>query len=191
MYNITITSEDATGNTSTSVPDNSIDKNGDKILDVMTFTVDTTAPEIRNIVGLDKKIVNAQEQLVKYTIVDVGGLKQVDVVVNGQTVDTITDFGNDLNSFSGEFTLSESNDAQTVQIKVTDLAGNITDTASDDFNPGELYVFNDVITVSTNFFVRWYANTALFWGSIGGVVVVTAAIWIFIAAKRKKEIEEK
>lgn len=191
VYNITITSEDATGNTSTSVPDNSIDKNGDKILDVMTFTVDTTAPEIRNIVGLDKKIVNAQEQLVKYTIVDVGGLKQVDVVVNGQTVDTITDFGNDLNSFSGEFTLSESNDAQTVQIKVTDLAGNITDTASDDFNPGELYVFNDVITVSTNFFVRWYANTALFWGSIGGVVVVTAAIWIFIAAKRKKEIEEK
>lgn len=191
VYNITITSEDATGNTSTSVPDNSIDKNGDKILDVMTFTVDTTAPEIRNIVGLDKKIVNAQEQLVKYTIVDVGGLKQVDVVVNGQTVDTITDFGDDLNSFSGEFTLSESNDAQTVQIKVTDLAGNITDTASDDFNPGELYVFNDVITVSTNFFVRWYANTALFWGSIGGVVVVTAAIWIFIAAKRKKEIEEK
>lgn len=191
VYNITITSEDATGNTSTSVPDNSIDKNGDKILDVMTFTVDTTAPEIRNIVGLDKKIVNAQEQLVKYTIVDVGGLKQVEVVVNGQTVDTITDFGDDLNSFSGEFTLSESNDAQTVQIKVTDLAGNITDTASDDFNPGELYVFNDVITVSTNFFVRWYANTALFWGSIGGVVVVTAAIWIFIAAKRKKEIEEK
>ena len=191
VYNITITSEDATGNTSTSVPDNSIDKNGDKILDVMTFTVDTTAPEIRNIVGLDKKIVNAQEQLVKYTIVDVGGLKQVEVVVNGQTVDTITDFGDDLNSFSGEFTLSESNDAQTVQIKVTDLAGNITDTASDDFNPGELYVFNDVITVSTNFFVRWYANTALFWGSIGGVVVVTAAIWILIAAKRKKKTEEK
>lgn len=102
-------------------------------------------------------------------------------------MDTITDFGDDLNSFSGEFTLSESNDAQTVQIKVTDLAGNITDTASDDFNPGELYVFNDVITVSTNFFVRWYANTALFWGSIGGVVVVTAAIWILIAAKRKRK----
>ena len=191
VYNITITSEDATGNTSTSVPDNSVAANGEKILDVMTFTVDTTAPEIRNNVGLDKKIVNAQEQDVKYTIVDVGGLKQIEVIVNGQTADTITDFGDDLNSYAGTFTLSESNEAQTVQLKVTDLAGNVTDTASDDFNPGERFVFNDVITVSTNFFVRWYANAPLFWGSIGGVVVVTAGIWLLIVAKRKKNAEEK
>lgn len=191
VYNITITSEDATGNTSTSVPDNSVAATGEKILDVMTFTVDTTAPEIRNIVGLDKKIVNAQEQDVKYTIVDVGGLKQIEVIVNGQTADTITDFGDDLNSYAGTFTLSESNEAQTVQLKVTDLAGNVTDTASDDFNPGERFVFNDVITVSTNFFVRWYANAPLFWGSIGGVVVVTAGIWLLIVAKRKKNAEEK
>lgn len=191
VYNITITSEDATGNTSTSVPDNSVAANGEKILDVMTFTVDTTAPEIRNIVGLDKKIVNAQEQDVKYTIVDVGGLKQIEVIVNGQTADTITDFGDDLNSYAGTFTLSESNEAQTVQLKVTDLACNVTDTASDDFNPGERFVFNDVITVSTNFFVRWYANAPLFWGSIGGVVVVTAGIWLLIVAKRKKNAEEK
>ena len=191
VYNITITSEDATGNTSTSVPDNSVAANGEKILDVMTFTVDTTAPEIRNIVGLDKKIVNAQEQDVKYTIVDVGGLKQIEVIVNGQTADTITDFGDDLNSYAGTFTLSESNEAQTVQLKVTDLAGNVTDTASDDFNPGERFVFNDVITVSTNFFLRWYANAPLFWGSIGGVVVVTAGIWLLIVAKRKKNAEEK
>lgn len=191
VYNIMVTSEDATGNTSTSIPDNSIDARGNKILDVMTFTVDTIAPEIRNIVGLDKKIVNAQEQLVKYTIVDVGGLKQVEIMVRGQLVDTITDFGDDLNSFTGEFTLTESNDAQTVQIKVTDLAGNVTDTASDEFNPGELYVFNDTITVSTNFFVRWYANTILFWGSIGGIAAVTAGIWIFAAAKRRTKNEEK
>lgn len=191
VYNITITSEDATGNTSTSVPDNSVAANGEKILDVMTFTVDTTAPEIRNIVGSDKKIVNAQEQDVKYTIVDIGGLKQIEVIVNGQTADTITDFGDDLNSYAGTFTLSESNEAQTVQLKVTDLAGNVTDTASDDFNPGERFVFNDVITVSTNFFVRWYANAPLFWGSIGGVVVVTAGIWLLIVAKRKKNAEEK
>lgn len=191
VYNITITSEDATGNTSTSVPDNSVAANGEKILDVMTFTVDTTAPEIRNIVGLDKKIVNAQEQDVKYTIVDVGGLQQIEVIVNGQTADTITDFGDDLNSYAGTFTLSESNEAQTVQLKVTDLAGNVTDTASDDFNPGERFVFNDVITVSTNFFVRWYANAPLFWGSIGGAVVVTAGIWLLIVAKRKKNAEEK
>ena len=111
--------------------------------------------------------------------------------MNGQTADTITDFGDDLNSYAGTFTLSESNEAQTVQLKVTDLAGNVTDTASDDFNPGERFVFNDIITVSTNFFVRWYANTPLFWGSVGGVVVVTAGIWLLIVAKRKKKAEEK
>lgn len=191
VYNITLTSKDATANTSTSVPDNSIDKNGDKVLDTMSFTVDTTAPEIRNIINLDKKIVNAQELTVKYTIVDVGGLAQVEVIVNGQSAETITDFGDSRNNFSGEFNLSESNDEQTVQLKVTDLAGNITDTASDDFDPGELYVFNDKVTISTNLFVRWYANKPLFWGSIGGVVLVAAGIWVFIVAKRKKSEKSK
>jgi len=185
VYNITLTSKDNTGNESTSVPENSFDSASKQIADTMKFTVDTTTPEIRNVVNLDKEIVNAQELNVKYTVVDVGGLAKIEVIVNGKAVDTITDFGDDLNNYTGDFTISESNSAQTVQLKVTDLAGNITDTASDSFNPGDKYIFNDVITVSTNFFVRWYANTPLFWGSIGGVVVLAAGCWLFIA-KRKK-----
>lgn len=191
VYNITITTKDATGNTSTSIPDNSLDANGDKILDVMTFTVDTTAPEIRNIVGLEKKIINAQEQTVRYTIIDIGGLQRVEVMVDGAIVDTITDFGDDPGSFTGEFKLSESNDAQTVRIVVTDRAGNVTDTSSDEFDPHGLYDFNDVVTISTNFFVRWYANTALFWGSIGGIIVVAAGICTFIAVKRRKKTSKQ
>ena len=191
LYNITLTSEDATGNTSTSVPENSMAANGEQILDVIAFTVDTTAPEIRNIVGLDKKIVNAQEQAVRYTIVDIGGLKQVEVIVNGETADTITDFADDRNSFTGEFVLRERNDAQTVQLRVTDLAGNVTDTASGDFDPGERFVFNDTVTVSTNFFVRWYANTILFWGSVGGAAVVAAGIWLLIAEKNHKKGQDE
>lgn len=195
VYKITLTSayaaSDSDRNESTSVPENSIDANGNQILNTMNFTVDTTKPEIRNIVNLDKPIVNAQTLDVDYTIVDVGGLKSIEVIVNGSTIDTITEFGDNAFNYSGSFTLNESSDAQTVQIKVTDIAGNVTDTASDDFSTNDLYVFNDTITVSTNFFVRWYANKLLFWGSIGGVVVLAGAIWFLIAFKRRKKEDEE
>ena len=195
VYKITLTSayaaSDSDRNESTSVPENSIDSAGNQILNTMNFTVDTTKPEIRNIVNLDKQIVNAQTLDVDYTIVDVGGLKSIEVIVNGSTIDTITEFEDSAFNYSGSFTLNESSDAQTVQLKVTDIAGNVTDTASDDFSTNDLYVFNNTITVSTNFFVRWYANKPLFWGSIGGVIVLAGFIWFLVAFKRKKKDDKE
>ncbi len=198
VYKITLSSEyatvDAEKNESTSVPDNSIDEEGNQVVDSIGFTVDTTAPEIRNIVNLDKEIA-ARDLIidgklnVKYTIVDVGGLKSVEVILNGKTIDTITEFGDSAFNYSGQFDISESSDKQSVRIKVTDLAGNVTDTADEDFNPGDLYTFYDMVTVSRNFFVRWYANTPLFWGSIAGVIVLAGGICFFIAYKRKKKEE--
>lgn len=191
VYKISLTSKyaavDSPENDSTSVPENSIDKQGNAIVDTMNFTVDSVAPEIRNIVNLEENIVNAQTLDVKYTIVDVGGLKSIEVILNGKTIDTITEFGDSAYNYSGQFTINESSDAQTVQIKVTDLAGNVTDTASENFSTNDMYVFNDTVTVSTNFFVRWYANKPLFWGSIGGVVVLAAAVCFIVAAKKKKK----
>lgn len=193
VYKIALTSaystSDSEKNESTSVPENSVDTAGNQILDTMSFTVDTKAPEIRNIVNLDKPIVNAQALDVKYNIVDVGGLKTIEVILNGETIDTITDFGDSLFNYSGQFTIKERNDAQTVQIKVTDRAGNVTDTASEDFSTNDLYIFNDTITVSTNFFVRWYANRPLFWGSVSGVVVLISVGSYIITAKLKKKEE--
>ncbi len=194
VYRITLasayTATDSEQNESSSVPENSIDSAGNAILDTINFTVDTTAPEIRNIVNMENAIVNAQSLDVRYTVVDVGGLQSVEVIVNGNTVDTITDFGESAYNYSGQFTLTESSAEQTVRLIVTDRAGNVTDTASEEFNTGDLYVFNDTITVSTNFFVRWYANTPLFWGSIAGVVVLVGLIWFLVAYKRRKK-EEK
>lgn len=203
VYKITLASaydtDDSENNDSASVPDNSIDEAENQILDAINFTVDTSKPEIRNIVNLDKAIVNAQTLNVKYTIVDVGGLKSIDVIVNGQK-ETITDFKNGGNAFNytGEFPLNESSNKQTVQIIATDLAGNVTDTASDEFKENHsadsengLYVFYDTITVSTNFFVRWYANKPLFWGSIGGTIVLIGLIWFLVAFKRKKKEDEE
>ena len=195
VYKISLISSYATTdsekNDSTSVPDNSVDAAGNKIVDAINFTVDATPPEIRNIIGLDKAIVNAQDLTVKYTVVDVGGLKSVEIFVDNKPLDTITTFDN-LNSYTGEFVLGENNNAQTVRIKVTDLAGNVTDTESiddEDVPLGE-FAFNKTVTVSTNLFVRWYANKLLFWGSIGGVVVLAGAICFIVAFKRKKK-EEK
>lgn len=193
VYKITLASAyetiDSKTNDSTSVPSNSTSSSGEQIVDSIGFVVDTTAPEIRNIVNLEEAIVNAQSLDVKYTIVDIGGLKSIEVILNGETIDAITEFGDSIFNYSGQFTIGESTDAQTVQIRVTDLAGNVTDTAADDFSTGDVYIFNDTVTVSTSFFVRWYANKPLFWGSIGGVIILAGAILFIIAAKRKKKEE--
>lgn len=211
VYKITLTSkyaaDDSAENESTSVPDNSIDSQGKAIVDSMNFTVDSVAPEIRNIVNLDKKIADRDKIVdgklnVKYTVVDVGGLKSIEITVNGKTIQTLTEkeIADNAYNFTGSFDIDEqdSTTAQKVRIKVTDLAGNVTDTDSDDFlkahsedNENSTYVFHNEITVSRNFFVRWYANPVLFWGSIGGVVVLAGIVCFLIAAKKKKQSEAK
>ena len=65
-----------------------------EILDTINFTVDSVAPEIRNIVNLDKKIADVDKIVdgklnVKYTIVDVDA-KTIEVIVNGETIKTLT-----------------------------------------------------------------------------------------------------
>ncbi len=178
VYKISISSKDSTGNQ----PENTNYEGME-----MNFRVDSTKAEITSIVGLEESIINAQEVIVKYTVFDTIGLKTIKVYVNGQLVDEITDFSADMNNFNGQFTLTEQSNAQSVKIVVEDMAGNITDTSSDDFTSA--YAFNDSVTVSTNLFVRWYANKPLFWGSIVGVVVVAGGLGAFFAAKRKKKEE--
>lgn len=207
VYKISLTSkyaaDDSAENESTSVPDNSIDEQGKEILDTMNFTVDSVAPEIRNIVNLDKKIADVDKIVdgklnVKYTIVDVGGLKTIEVIVNGETIKTLTseEIGDNLYNFNGDFDLTEQTGttAHKVRIKVTDLAGNVTDTDSEDFlkahsedNKDSTYVFFNEVTVSRNAFVRWYANKGLFWGSIAGVIVLAGGICTLVTYRRKKK----
>lgn len=177
IYKIYISSKDATGNTPA---------NGNYEDKVMTFRVDATAPEITSVVGLEEAVINAQEVTVKYTIYDTIGLKSIKIFVDGQLVGTeIVDFGSDPNNYESSFTLYEKAASQHVQILVEDLAGNATDT--DDENFESAYVFNKNVTVSTNFFVRWYAQTGLFWGSIAGILALIAALFFFIFGKKKKE----
>lgn len=178
IYKISVSSEDATGNQ----PEN------DNFEDMgIQFKVDSTCPEITSVVGLEESIINAHEVTVKYDIFDTIGLKSIAVYVDGAQVgDLITDFSADQNNYSGSFVIGEKSSQQTVQLVVEDLAGNVTDTGSEKFTSA--YRFNKRVTVSTNAMVRWYANKPLFWGSIGGAVVLIGLLAILItAAKRKRK----
>ncbi len=210
VYKISLSSKyntvDSEDNESTSVPENSFKTNGKEILDTMSFVVDTKAPEIRNVINLDKKVADKDaikdgKLTVKYTVIDIGGLKSIEIILNGDSLETITDFGDDQFNYSGEFVINEDSKEQTVQIIVTDKAGNVTDTSAKDFSTGEVYVFNGSVTVSSSvfdriianvriFFESWYANKPLFWGSIAGVVVVAGGIWFIVLAKKKKKKED-
>ena len=182
VYKIAVSSRDAAGNS----PENS-SYEGKAIL----FRVDSTAPEITSITGLENQVVNATEQTVKYSVYDTIGLKSVVVYVDGGERDNITDFREDPNNYSGAFVLTESSNVQTVRLVVTDMAGNITDTAAESF--ASSYVFSNSVTVSTNFFVRWFANKALFFGTLGGGAAAVAGgigAAVFFRRRRIKKVKQ-
>ena len=219
-YQITISSTDKDGNTSTSVPENLISRHADGTLyrDTMSFTVDTIPPEIRSIVNLEKPIADRDKIVdgklpVTYTLVDVGGLASFEVWLDGKRIDVdcvgwnpdsndpknhyfANLFGEDLHYYTGTFYIPESSEIQHVRIKATDLAGNWTDTDKGYSNEPDkefttdLFEFNKDITVSTNALVRWYRNTPVFWGTIGGAGVLGSGFGFLFAKKRKKDEEE-
>ena len=174
IYKISVSTIDATGNTM---------ENNKSEGQAIIFHVDNEAPEITSIRGLEKEIIDATKLDVQYTVYDTIGLKSVQVFVDGVEVGSaVTDFSGDLNNYSGTFSMKESGVKQAVRIVVEDLAGNITDTDSSTFKSA--FTFQRNITISTNFFVRWYANGALFWGSTLGVVAIAGVLITLIVNRR-------
>jgi hypothetical protein len=180
VYKISVSSKDTAGNT----PQNTNYKNQN-----ILFRVDNTAPELTSVTGLESNIINAQEVTVRYNAYDTIGLKSIAVFVNGKQLgDKITDFAGDRNNYDGHFSISESNNAQKVRIVVEDLAGNVTDTDSSSFK--STYAFEKQITVSTNAFVRFYANRKLFWGTMCGAVLLSAAVCFTVLFKMRKSFKK-
>lgn len=179
VYKISVSSRDKANNTpeNTNYEDMGI-----------LFRVDKNAPELTSVAGLEEKIINATEVNVTYDVYDTIGLKSVRVYVNGNMEEHGSqDFGEDYNNYSGSFTLRESNSAQKVRIEVEDLAGNIRDTDAEDFQ--SVYSFHGSVTVSTNSFVRFYANKTLFWGCVGGAAAALgAASTAVILVRRRRKV---
>jgi len=181
VYRVTVISSDEAGNS----PETSTVDGG------IIFRVDHTAPEITSVVGLEKYIVNASSQDIDFMVFDALGLAKIDVYVDGTLVLEADSF-DDLNNYRNLITLGEGMN-QNVRIVATDIAGNSTDTEHVDeeskytFEPSYDFVHN--ITVSTNIFIRWYANTVLFWGSL--IAAAAVLILFFILWKRRKDKEEE
>ena len=152
------------------------------------FFKDGTAPVLENVTGMEKSIYNEAEHEIKFNIYDSIGLASVKVLVNDTEVFVKEDFEDAMN-YEGSVTLDESDSKQHVRFIITDLAGNVTDTDADGFDPD--YTFERDLVISTNFWVRLRANTPLLIGCIAGVVVILALGVILIIRKKDKKEEEK
>jgi hypothetical protein len=198
IYKIYIASEDEVGNKSENI--------NYKDADVI-FRLDTTAPSLKSVSGLEKSVVNATKLDVSYEIFDSIGIKSIDVYyVNENGIDSVdhirskdskeenvAGYIEDVTSYSGKFTIGECS-KENVRFVITDLAGNVTDTGDSNnkavnFDSSSLE-FNSTITVSTNPFTCWYAHTVLFWCSIAAIAVAIGACGFAVATKLRKR-EEK
>lgn len=180
MYKIVVSSKDAAGNEPNSENDDDFE---------IVFWVDDTPAEISGIQGLEEAIVNAENHTVKFTVRDNIGLKSVTVYCDDKEIAKFgeKDFtAGDL--VDAEFTISEASSAQHIRIVAEDLSGNVLDTdGSIEGSVNTGITFERDVTVSTNFFVRWFANKPLFFGSIAVIVAAGVGIYFIVAKKHKKE----
>ncbi len=179
IYKISVSSKDKAGNRPETT--NYEDKN-------ILFRIDSTAPVISSIKGLEKSIIDAYEAKADYTIYDAIGLYSVQVLLDGKQIDNITDFGDDPNNFHGSFVVKESNSKRNIRLIVKDRAGNITDTADDSFKAGCTYEFNEWITISSNPIVRTLAwiRTNILKTVILVLAIVAFVILTIVYVKKKK-----
>lgn len=175
IYKVSVATMDSDGNTSETIKDDRL---------AAVFSVDTTKPELVAVTGLSSKNINASSIAVDYEVFDAIGIKSVAVYVDGNIVNEVNDIDS-LTQYLGNFNVGEGMN-QHIRLVITDLAGNVTDTDNGDDSK---YVakFNKTVTVSTNFFIRWYANKAAFFGSIAGLLVVVAGVITIIVVGKKKK----
>ncbi len=116
VYKMSLSSEDEAGNTSDNLRAAGTD---------MIFWVDSTAPEVSGSAKTDDGGFLLKGENFEYTAYDTIGLKSLEVYLNGEAAgEPLTDFGRDINRFSGSMAIGVSESEQEVRLVATDLAGN-------------------------------------------------------------------
>ena len=109
------------------------------------------------------------------------------VYVNEEEIQKVNDF-EDRVYYSGLVTIQEGME-QTIRFEIEDMAGNLTNSANEeDIKAGIVPVFNNTVTVSTNFFIRLYSDKPVFYGSIVAAVAVVAGSGALIVRKKNRKV---
>ena len=176
VYVVTVTSTDEAGNHSQTLTYDQL---------YVRFAIDNTKSELVTITGLDKNSYNANEIDIKYQVFDAVGIKEVRVYVNGDEVQRVNEFDDAVNYY-GVVTIGEGMD-QYIRFEIEDMAGNVTDSDNeDDINAGKVAKFSKTVTVSTNFFIRWYSDSVIFYSSIACILGVMVLIVLVVRRKRRE-----
>ncbi len=162
-FTVVLTTNDEAGNVNIS---------SDSEISVVSFIVDRTAPVVSSNVS-NGEIIDASTYDVEFKVADRNlDIDSLKVKLNDADIKCSE---NGDNSF--KFKIDYEKLDHKIEINVKDKAGNPLK---------DPYVVSPV-TVSTNPLVRWFANTALFWSTIGGIVLLAAAIiFLVVRAKKKK-----
>lgn len=155
IYKIMVSAEDQAGNLNENTEaDNAI-----------WFVVDTTAPELTNITGLEEQNPIFDSITVKAAASDNLELATITVYADNTQIFHKEDIDETDTEIS--FKLEKGED-QHIRIVITDKVGNELDTDSEGFTPG--YPFPETVTVNANAGIRFYAKQALI---IFGCVVLS------------------
>lgn len=164
-YSITVYSEDAAGN---------INENIDEAKAAeINFGIDATAPIIEPINIESEKNYNTNSYDAMVSVNDNLILTEVEITIDGSRAA----YTNDGENY--RFQIPESSQRQNVIILARDAAGNEM-----------IYELADIL-VSTNVFVRWFNNRALFGGSIITGTVGIAGVGMFIGYRKRRTVRIK
>lgn len=205
VYSIYISSEDESGNVTEMSTSNAPAE--------ASFIIDTTKPQIVSVYSEDTELSgssineNLESLTIKYEISDNIAIDTIEVyqglsdtdpeIINMD--DVLEDENNENNSYTsytGEITIEDGTRNEEIYFVITDKAGNVINTSSANEDSETTYdmsafEFLRDITVSTNPFVRWYANRVLFWSSIGALAAIILGIFLIIFLKKRKKDEEE